>query len=50
MNHDYIIIASLALGGIVGFLLGYSQGHEHGKIAGRIDYRRAQRALEQVGR
>jgi len=50
MNHDHIILASLALGGIVGFLLGYAKGHEHGKIAGRIALSRARRALEQVGR
>ena len=50
MNHDHIIIASLALGGLIGFLLGYSQGHDHGKIAGRIAYRKSQRQLEQVGR
>jgi hypothetical protein len=50
MNHDHIIMAALALGGIVGFLWGYSQGHEHGKIAGRIALRKQQRSLEQVGR
>jgi hypothetical protein len=50
MNHDHIILASLALGGIVGFLLGYAKGHEHGKIAGRIALSKARRALEQVGR
>jgi hypothetical protein len=50
MNYDHIIMAALALGGVVGFLWGYSQGHEHGKIAGRIALRREQRTLEQVGR
>jgi hypothetical protein len=50
MNHDHIILASLALGGIVGFLLGYAKGHEHGKIAGRIALNKARRALEQVRR
>ena len=50
MNYDHIIMAALALGGVVGFLWGYSQGQEHGKIAGRIAYRKSQRTLEQVGR
>jgi len=40
MNHDHIILAMLLLGGIVGFFLGYSKGHDHGKIAGRIAYAR----------
>jgi len=31
-------------------LIGYAKGHEHGKIAGRIAYRKSQRTLEQVGR
>ena len=40
MNHDHLILAMLALGGVVGFFFGYSKGHEHGKIAGRIAYRK----------
>ena len=46
MNSDHIILAMLLLGGVVGFFFGYSKGHEHGKIAGRIAYRKTQRALE----
>jgi hypothetical protein len=48
-NHDVIILVSLTLGAIPAFLLGYAKGHEHGKIAGRIAYRRA-KDYEQVGR
>ena len=50
MNHDHIIIASLALGGIVGFLMGYAKGHEHGKYAGRLEFRKLQRQLDKVSR
>jgi hypothetical protein len=49
MNHDHIILAMLALGGVVGFFFGYSKGHEHGKIAGRIALRKSQRNLTNVG-
>jgi hypothetical protein len=40
----------MILGAIPAFLIGYAKGHEHGKIAGRIAYRKSQRQLEQVGR
>lgn len=48
-NHDIIILVSMTLGAIPAFLLGYAKGHEHGKIAGRIAYKRAKQ-YEQVGR
>ena len=50
MNSDHIILAMLLLGGVVGFFFGYSKGHEHGKIAGRIALRREYRTSEQVKR
>jgi hydrogenase/urease accessory protein HupE len=48
-NHDIIIVVSMTLGAIPAFLMGYAKGHEHGKIAGRIAYKRAKQ-YEQVGR
>jgi hypothetical protein len=36
MNTDLVITAMLVVGGLAGFLLGYSKGHEHGMIRGRI--------------
>jgi hydrogenase/urease accessory protein HupE len=48
-NHDMLIIMSMCLGAIPAFLLGYAKGHEHGKIAGRIAYKRAKQ-YEQAGR
>ena len=48
-NHDTIILVSMCLGAIPAFLLGYAKGYEHGKIAGRIAYKRAKQ-YEQVGR
>ena len=47
MNHDHIILAMLALGGVVGFFFGYSKGHEHGKIQGKINARRLIKAQTQ---
>ena len=48
-NHDQIILIAAILGAIPAFLIGYAKGHEHGKIAGRIAYKRAKQ-YEQVGR
>jgi hypothetical protein len=45
MNHDHIIIISAIFGAIPAFLLGYAKGHEHGKIAGRIAYRKSQQLV-----
>jgi len=50
MNIDHALLLMAIAAGFFGFLIGYSKGHEHGKIAGRIAYRKSQRTLEQVGR
>jgi hypothetical protein len=44
-NHDHIVIFSMLIGSIPGFLIGYAKGHGHGKIAGRIALRREQKQL-----
>jgi hypothetical protein len=36
MNTDLALTVMLVVGGLAGFLLGYSKGHEHGIIRGRI--------------
>ena len=46
MNIDHALLLMAITAGFFGFLIGYSKGHEHGKIAGRIAYRKSQRALE----
>jgi len=49
MNHDHIILISMCLGALPAFLIGYSKGHEHGKVAGRIARNRELRIYQQVG-
>ena len=50
MNLDHWLITFFALGAGFCFAIGYTKGHEHGKIAGRIALRKQQRALQQVSR
>jgi hypothetical protein len=50
MNTDHALILMGLVGIFTGFLIGYSKGHEHGKIAGRLDYRKLQRQLDKVSR
>jgi hypothetical protein len=50
MNTDHALVMMGIIGIFTGFLIGYSKGHEHGKIAGRIAYRKSQCQLQQVGR
>jgi hypothetical protein len=49
MNTDLALVLMGSTGVIFGFLLGYAKGHEHGKIAGRIAYRRREKEFGQVG-
>ena len=46
-NHDHIVLFSMLIGSIPGFLIGYAKGHEHGKIQGKINARRLIKAQTQ---
>ena len=50
MNTDHAIIMMGLVGIFTGFLLGYAKGHEHGKYAGRLEFRKLQRQLDKVSR
>ena len=47
MNHDHIVLFTLIIGGIPGFLFGYMKGHEDGLKQARQSYRRLTRQMEQ---
>lgn len=43
-NHDHIILISMILGGIPAWFHGYWHGLDIGKVRGRIEYRKLERA------
>ena len=47
MNQDHIVLFTLIIGGIPGFLFGYMKGHEDGLKQARQSYRRLTRQMEQ---
>jgi hypothetical protein len=47
MNHDHIVIFSMLVGALPGFLFGYMKGHENGLKQARQSYRRLTRQMEQ---
>jgi len=47
INHDYIVIFSLLLGSLPGFVFGYIKGHENGLKQARNSYRRLTRQMQQ---
>jgi hypothetical protein len=47
MHHDHIVLFTLIIGGIPGFLFGYMKGHEDGLKQARQSYRRLTRQMEQ---
>jgi hypothetical protein len=47
MNHDHIVIFSMLVGALPGFVFGYMKGHENGLKQARQSYRRLTRQMEQ---
>jgi hypothetical protein len=47
MNHDHIVIFSMLIGALPGFLFGYMTGHKNGIKQTRQSYLRFTRQMEQ---
>lgn len=50
MNHDYIVIFSIMIGTLPGFLVGYVKGHADGLAQARRSYYRLTRQQQKANR